>query len=61
MTATKFLHIKKPDTCIDITVRIKITFFKKKDEYLKITVPCPLFSDFLNAILTQQHYSYNNI
>lgn len=60
MTATKILHIKKPDTCIDITVRIKITFFKKKNEYLKITVPCPLFSDFLNAILIQ-HYSYNNI
>lgn len=60
MTATKSLHIKKPDTCIDITVRNRITFLKKKNEYLKIIVPCPLFSGFLNAILTQ-HYSYNNI
>lgn len=61
MTATKFLHIKKPDTCIDITVRIKNHILLKKNEYLKIIVPCPLFSDFLNAILIQQHYSYNDI
>lgn len=30
MTATKFLHIKKPDTCIDITVKLKSHSLKKK-------------------------------
>lgn len=51
MIVIKILYIKKFDICIDIIVRIKIIFFKKKNEYLKIIVLCFLFFDFLNVIL----------